>query len=76
MQKSLIVLVVGLLAVGCGKKFTPEEKALRDSVIDSVIGEYRNEADNYKQFVLENGIVYIGAHDDDGYKTKWAIVDV
>ena len=36
-MKTLIVLVVGLLAVGCEKKLTPEQK-LRESVL----GEYED----------------------------------
>ena len=54
MMKILIVLVVGLLSVGCAT-LTPEEKALRDSVV----GEYerKDESGATIQYVfLENGV--------------------
>ena len=49
-MKSLIVLVVGILSVGCGKKLTPQEKAL--------VGEYERkdeDGDTHKHVYLENG---------------------
>jgi len=72
MQKSLIVLVVGLLTVGCGP--TPEEKqkALRDSVVGEY--EFKERRNTYKLVFLENGIVegYInGQKDKENY--KWSI---
>ena len=61
-MKSLIVLVVGLLAVGCGEDKQPskeltleEQKALRDSVV----GEYESKpgnGDTFKHVYLENGV--------------------
>ena len=68
MQKSLIILVVGLLAIGCGK--TLEEK---------VIGEYQfidQDGDNRKAVFLSNWIVmsyFNGEKQEDDY--KWEIVN-
>jgi hypothetical protein len=80
-MRILMILVVGILSVGCGKKLTPEEKALRDSVV----GEYEfkdrrykfknRDGDTYKYVFLENG-------DREWYKNgkkliehTWSIVD-
>ncbi len=79
--KSLIVLVVGLLAVGCGKtepikELTPEQKqkALRDSVVGEY--EFKDENGNPYTFVfLENGVreYYLNGKKRRG--NKWSIVD-
>ena len=51
-MKSLIVLVVGLLAVGC---LTPEQKQKR--LRDSVVGEYEfKDGDTYKKILLDDGV--------------------
>ena len=64
-MKSLIVLVVGLLAVGCCT-MNPEQRALRDSVV----GEYENkDGATAKLVFLDNGVF-------EGYeKAEWSIVD-
>ena len=72
-MKSLIVLVVGLLAVGC-VTLTPEEKALRDSVI----GEYEHKKPNgytIKHVYLENGIREWYDNGKKVLEVKWSIVD-
>ena len=74
MQKTLIVLVVGLLAVGC---LTPEEKQKR--LRDSVAGEYEEtdfHAGGHKFVFLENGTAegYVNGK-KQRYKYKWSIVD-
>ena len=69
MQRTLIVLVVGILAVGCatvkdigvhlgiGQPNTPEQKQQK-ALRDSVVGEYGggHEGNTYKQVFLENGV--------------------
>jgi len=52
-MRTLIILVVGLLAVGC---ITPEQKALRDSVVGEY--EFKNDyGDTSKLVFLENVII-------------------
>jgi len=87
MQKSLIVLVVGLLAVGCAtvkdicvqlgisKPNTPEQnqKTLRDSVVGEYGAKYKS-GTTYKYVFLDNGIEESyrnGKKQGDG---KWSIV--
>ena len=73
-MKTLIVLVLGLLAVGC---LTPEQKQKR--LRDSVVGEYERKLRNvktlHKYVYLENGIVEIYVNDRYDEDGKWAIVD-
>ena len=55
-MKSLIVLVVGLLAVGCG-----QTKLQQEALRDSVIGEYQSDGKDgytYTYFFLENGVCF------------------
>ena len=73
-MKSLIVLVVGLLAVGC---LTPEQK--QKTLRDSVVGTYERNDDGdgstVKAVFLDNGIVEgyrDGEKDDEG---KWKIIN-
>ena len=69
-MKTLIILVVGLLAVGC---LTPEQK-LRDRII----GEYELKkiiGDTIKVVVLENGIVRDYLNGKKQSEQKWTIVD-
>jgi hypothetical protein len=78
-MKSLIVLVVGLLAVGCR---TPEHK--QKDLRDSVVGEYeykREDGVTTKLVFLENGIreVYVSSPrlNINGRKqkdAKWSVV--
>jgi len=81
MQRTLIVLVVGLLVAGCGETEEPvkeeltveEKKALRDSVVGEY--EYKLNGDTIKQVLLENGI---GKDYENGKLTdegKWKIVN-
>ena len=72
-MKSLIVLVVGLLAVGC---LTPEQK--QKTLRDSVVGEYErkvNTSDGFKRVFLENGIVEDYLNDKRASKERWKLVD-
>ena len=69
-MKSLIVLVVGLLAVGC---LTPEQKQKR--LRDSVVGEYEIKnvnGDTWKRVFLKNGIVkwYVNGKKRAEYKLE------
>ena len=71
-MKTLIVLVVGLLAVGCEKKLTPEQK-LRDSVL----GEYEHKFENgftYKLVFLDNGIREFYLNGEKTNEGKWSVV--
>jgi len=87
-MKTLIVLVVSLLSVGCatvkdiyvqlvgGKPNTPEQK--QKILRDSVLGEYefKGSRNTFKIVLLENGVkehYQNGRKGDDG--TKWSIVD-
>ena len=72
--KSLIVLVVGLLAVGC---LTPEQKQkrLRDSVVGTYERNHDGDGSTVKAVFLDNGIVEgyrDGEKDDEG---KWKIIN-
>ena len=69
-MRTLIVLVVGLLAAGCSKSLTEEEK--------QVVGEYelKKDGNTIKDVFLDNGV--IEWYNIDGSKTgesKWSIVD-
>ena len=72
-MKSLIVLAVGLLAVGC---LTTEEKqkALRDSVVGEY--EWKHEGNTTKQVFLDNGKaeIYINGHKEEEVQ-KWSLVE-
>jgi len=87
-MKSLIVLVVGLLAVGCatvkdiyvqlvgGKPNTPEQK--QKSLRDSVVGEYEFKGgggNTYKQVYLENGVWEAYGNGGKLAEDNWSIVD-
>ena len=76
-MRTLIILVVGLLAIGCGKpvkELTPEEKrALRDSVV----GEYEMKDENgytIKEVFVDNGIQEDYINNEKQGESKWAIV--
>ena len=71
-MKSLIVLVVGLLAVGC---LTPEQKQKR--LRDSVVGEYERkdeEGDTWKLVFLDNGVWELYRYGKKEEEDKWSIV--
>ena len=86
-MKSLIVLVVGLLTVGCAtmkdvcvqlgisKPNTPEQK--QKTLRDSVVGEYEFKADGVtgKQVYLENGIREWYENGKKQTEGKWSIVN-
>ena len=72
-MRTLIVLVVGLLAVGC---LTPEQKQKR--LRDSVLGEYEFKDKNgitFKDVFLDNGVreYYINGKKLER-EDKWSIV--
>jgi len=75
MQRILIVLVLGLLSVGCLTPEQKQQKALRDSVV----GEYerkRGDGDTIKHVYLENGVREAYTNGKKGYKDyTWKIVD-
>ena len=87
-MKSLIVLVVGLLAVGCEtplpqrpkakpvKELTPEQKQ-KKALRDSVVGEYEfeNDGSTYKLAILENGVLEYYSNDEKVGGVKWSILD-
>ena len=71
-MKSLIVLVVGLLSVGC---LTPEQKQKR--LRDRVVGEYERIDENgntRKQVYLDNGIREYYTNGKKITELKWSIV--
>ena len=86
-MKSLIVLVVGLLSVGCEKggeitigeppkeepAMNPEQKPLRDSVL----GEYelKEDGNTFKIVLLENGVYEQYVNGSKLIESKWSIVD-
>ncbi len=86
-MKSLIVLVVGLLAVGCAtvkdicvqlgisKSNAPEQK--QKTLRDSVVGEYEHKDRNHKYVFLENGTAegYVHGNRQKAEEYKWSIVD-
>ena len=86
-MKSLIVLVVSLLAVGCEtplpqrpkakpvKELTPEQK--QKALWDSVVGEYEHKDRNHKYVFLENGTAegYVHGNRQKAEEYKWSIVD-
>ena len=64
-MKTLIVLVLGLLAVGC------------TSLRDSVLGEYEYKHSNgitYKDVFLDNGVWEWYRNDKKALEAKWSIV--
>ena len=72
MQKTLIILIVGLLSVGC---LTPEQK--QKAFRDSVVGEYEYkdvDGATFKSVFLDNGVwdIYINGKKLAEY--KWSIV--
>jgi len=73
MQKSLIVLVLGLLSVGC---LTPEQK--QEALRDSVVGEYEFKfvnGDIWKRVFLDTGIVELYRNGQKLPEANWSIVD-
>ena len=71
-MKTLIVLVLGLLAVGC---LTPEQK--QKALRDSVVGEYERKpnGDTYKDVYLENGIAEWYVNGKKQVEGKWSIAN-
>ena len=66
MKRTLIVLVVGLLAVGCA------------SLRDSVVGEYERkdeDGNTYKRVFLDNGVYEYHYNGKKEEEFKWSIVD-
>ena len=71
MQRILIVLVVGLLSVGC---LTPEQK--QKAFRDSVVGEYEIKHENgvtLKYVYLDNGIREYYINGKKAVEFKWII---
>ena len=78
-MKSLIVLVVGLLAVGCETPMPEEKKALEQkqkALRDSVVGEYEHKwkGDTFKQVLLDTGIVEYYKNRKKQGEFKWSKV--
>ena len=72
-MKALIVLVLGLLAVGCATLTPEEKKAFRDSVV----GEYEikyEDGDTRKLVLLDNGIRESYVNVEKLRERKWSIV--
>ena len=72
-MKILIVLVVGLLAVGC---LTPEQKQ-KEALRDSVVGEYEYKHRSgtiSKGVFIEKDIVEFYLNDKKQEDAKWSIV--
>ncbi len=81
MKRTLIILIVGLLSVGCE---TPKQKALmltpeeQKALRDSVVGEYEYKSvDGFtrKLVFLENGVYEWYVNGRKQTKRKWSIVD-
>lgn len=88
-MKSLIVLEVGLLAVGCatvkdigvhlgiGQSNTSEQK--QKALRDSVVGEYRDahsdENNTGKIVILANGVCELYVNGEKLFELNWSIVD-
>ena len=71
MQKTLIILIVGILAVGC---LTSEQK--QKALRDSVVGEYEQVAkDTHKLFLLENGKAELQVNGKKPHGGGWSIVN-
>ena len=78
-MKSLIVLVVGFLAVGCGKsdveRLEEENKKLSDNVLGEYeVGKYEDYGDTHKYVLLENGILEWYVNGKKTRELKWKIV--
>ena len=79
-MRTLIVLVVGLLAVGCETPMPEEKKALEQkpkSFRDSVVGEYELKSpsgNTHKYVFLDNGIYEIYINGKKDLESKWSIV--
>ena len=70
-MKTLIILIVGILAVGC---LTPEQK--QKTLRDSVIGEYEQVPKNTsKIFLLENGKAELQVNGKKPHVGGWSIVN-
>ena len=72
-MKSLMVLVVGILAVGCLTPEQKQQKALRDSVV----GEYehkRSDGTIVKAVILENGVREWYENGENQGESKWSIL--
>jgi len=72
-MRTLIVLVLGLLAVGC---LTPEQK--QKALRDSVVGEYEKkfaDGDTRKLVLLDNGIYEYYFFGKKTGEAKWSIVN-
>ena len=67
------LLVVGLLSVGCGKKLTPEEEALRASVVGEY--EFKDKGYTHKLVFLENGVSEEYENSEKLGEDKWSIVN-
>ena len=66
MKRTLIVLVLGLLSVGCA------------SLRDSVVGEYERkdeDGNTYKRVFLDNGVYEYHYNGKKEEEFKWSIVD-
>ena len=74
MSKALIVLMVGMLAVGCAT-LTPEEKQQK-ALRDSVVGEYERKngnGDTFKYVYLENGVCEVYYNSNKRAALQWSI---
>ena len=72
-MKTLIILVVGLLSIGC---LTPEQK--QKALRDSVVGEYvfkDEDGNTYKEVFLDNGVLEGYINGDKLIDYKWSIVN-
>ena len=70
-MRTLIILVVGLLSVGC---LTPEQK--QKALRDSVVGEHEienSDGDAFKLILLENGIQKSYLNGKKPVEDKWTI---
>ena len=80
-MRTLIVLVLGLLAVGCLTPEQKQQKALEQkqkAFRDSVVGEYefkREDGDTLKRVLLDTGIVEWYRNGRKGFEYKWSIVN-
>ena len=73
-MKALIILVVGLLSVGC---LTPEQKQHK-ALRGSVVGEYKfkDDEDTFKIVLLKNGVYEFYFKGNKNAKAKWSIDNI
>ena len=74
-EEFLLLVMAVVLVVGCGKtepELTPEQKALRDSVVGEYEDKYKN-GDTFKWAFLENGVFEAYKNGNKLSESKWSM---